>query len=66
MGLFSFMSFHFMCVIMTVVTGRSVALSRRSHMFSTISSLYDVLVHDMQDRQAVARRQYFKKKILSL
>jgi hypothetical protein len=30
----------------TVVTGHSVALSRRSHLFSTMSSLHDVLVHD--------------------
>jgi hypothetical protein len=46
MDLFSFLLFHFMCVIMTVVTGHSVALSRRSHLFSTMSSLHDVLVHD--------------------
>jgi hypothetical protein len=46
MDLFSFLSFHFMCVTMTVVTGHSVALSRRSHLFSTMSSLHDVLVHD--------------------
>jgi hypothetical protein len=45
MDLFSFLSLHFMCVIVTVVTGHSVALSRRSHLFSTISSLHDVLVH---------------------
>jgi hypothetical protein len=46
MNLFSFLSFHFMCVTVTVVTGHSVALSRRSHLFSTMSSLHDVLVHD--------------------
>jgi hypothetical protein len=46
MDLFSFLSFHFMCVTVTVVTGNSVALSRRSHLFSTMSSLHDVLVHD--------------------
>jgi hypothetical protein len=44
--LFSFLSFHFMCVTVTVVTGHSVALSRCSHLFSTMSSLHDVLVHD--------------------
>jgi hypothetical protein len=47
MDLFSFLSFHFMCVTVTVVTGHSVALSRRSHLFSTMSSLHDVLVHDI-------------------
>jgi hypothetical protein len=36
-----------MCVTVTVVTGHSVALSRRSHLFSTMSSLHDVLVHDI-------------------
>jgi hypothetical protein len=46
MDLFSFLSFHFMCVTVTVVTGHSVALSRRSHLFNTMSSLHDVLVHD--------------------
>jgi hypothetical protein len=46
MDLFSFLSFHFMCVTVTVVTGHFVALSRRSHVFSMMSSLYDVLVHD--------------------
>jgi hypothetical protein len=46
MDLFSFLSFHFMCVTVIVVTGYSVALSRRSHLFSTMSSLHDVLVHD--------------------
>jgi hypothetical protein len=46
MDLFSFLSFHFICVTVTVVTGHSVALSRRSHLFSTMSSLHDVLVHD--------------------
>jgi hypothetical protein len=46
MDLFSFLSLHFICVTVTVVTGHSVALSRRSHLFSTMSSLHDVLVHD--------------------
>jgi hypothetical protein len=46
MDLFSFLSFHFICVTVTVVTGHSVALSRCSHLFSTMSSLHDVLVHD--------------------
>jgi hypothetical protein len=46
MDLFSFLSFHFMCVTVTVVIGHSMALSRRSHLFSTMSSLHDVLVHD--------------------
>jgi NADPH-dependent 2,4-dienoyl-CoA reductase/sulfur reductase-like enzyme len=46
MDLFSFLSFHFMCVTVMVVTGHSVALSRRSHLFSTMSSLHDVLVYD--------------------
>jgi hypothetical protein len=46
MDLFSFLSFHFMCVTVTVVTGHFVALSRCSHLFSTMSSLHDVLVHD--------------------
>jgi hypothetical protein len=46
MDLFSFLSFHFMCVTVTVVIGHSVALSRRSHLFSTMSSLHNVLVHD--------------------
>jgi hypothetical protein len=46
MDLFSFLSFHFMCVTVTVVTGHSVALSRHPHLFSTMSSLHDVLVHD--------------------
>jgi hypothetical protein len=48
MDLFSFLSFHFMCVTVTDVTGHSVALNRRSHLFSTMSSLHDVLVHDMR------------------
>jgi hypothetical protein len=43
MDLFSFLSFHFMCVTVTVVTGHSVALSRHSHLFSTMSSLHDVI-----------------------
>jgi hypothetical protein len=47
MDLFSFLSLHFICVTMTVVTGHSVALSRRSHLVSTVSSLHDVLVHDI-------------------
>jgi hypothetical protein len=46
MDLFSFLSLHFMYVTVTVVIGDSVALSRRSHLFSTMSSLHDVLVHD--------------------
>jgi hypothetical protein len=46
MDLFSFLSFHFMCVSVMVVTGHFVALSRCSHLFSTMSSLHDVLVHD--------------------
>jgi hypothetical protein len=37
-----------MCVTVTVVTGHSVALNRRSHLFSTMSSLHDVLVHDKE------------------
>jgi hypothetical protein len=45
MDLYSFLSFHFMCVTMTIVTGHSVALNWRSHLFSTMSSLHDVLVH---------------------
>jgi hypothetical protein len=40
-----------MCVTVTVVTGYSVALSRRSHLFSTMSSLHDVLVHDNTPKQ---------------
>jgi hypothetical protein len=47
MDLFSFLSFHYMCVTVTVVTGHFVALNRRSHLFSTMSSLHDVLVHDI-------------------
>jgi hypothetical protein len=46
MDLFLFLSFYFMCVTVTIVTGHSVALSKRSHLFSTMSSLHDVLVHD--------------------
>jgi hypothetical protein len=46
MDLFSFLSFHFMYVSVTVVTGHSMALSRRSHLFSTMSSLHDILVHN--------------------
>jgi hypothetical protein len=49
MDLFSFLSFHFMCVTVTVVTGHSVALSRRFHLFSTMSSWHDVLVHDIMN-----------------
>jgi hypothetical protein len=48
MDLFSFLSFHFICVTVTVVTGHSVALCRRSHLFSMMSSLHDVLVHNKQ------------------
>jgi hypothetical protein len=51
MDLFSFLSFHFMCVTVTVVTGHSVALNRRSHLFSTMSSLHDVVVHDRFPRE---------------
>jgi hypothetical protein len=47
MDLFSFLSFHSMCVTVTVVTGHSMALNRSSHLFSTMSSLHDVLVHDI-------------------
>jgi hypothetical protein len=46
MDLFSFLSLHFMCVTVTVVTGHSMALSRHSHLVSTMSSLHNVLVHD--------------------
>jgi hypothetical protein len=46
MDLFSFLSFHLMCVTVTVVTGHSVAPRRRFHLFSTMSSLHDVFVHD--------------------
>jgi hypothetical protein len=46
MDLLSFLSFHFIYVTVTVVTGHSVALSRRSHLFSMMSSLHNVLVHD--------------------
>jgi hypothetical protein len=46
MDLFSFLSFHFMCVTMTVVTGHSVVPKKRSHLFSMMSSLHDVLVYD--------------------
>jgi hypothetical protein len=49
MDLFSFLSFHFMCVTVTVVIGHSVALSRCSHLFSMMSFLHDVLVHDSPD-----------------
>jgi hypothetical protein len=35
-----------MCMTVTGVTGHSMALSGRSHLFSTMSSLHDVLVHD--------------------
>jgi hypothetical protein len=35
-----------MCVTVMVVTGHSVALNRRSHLFSTMSSLHDVVVHN--------------------
>jgi urate oxidase len=57
MDLFSFLSFHFMCVTVTVVTVHSVALSRRSHLFSTMSSLHDVLVHDICNQ---AYHEYIK------
>jgi hypothetical protein len=55
MDLFSILSFHFMCVTVTVVTGHSVALNRRSHLFSTMSSLHDVVVHDMFNTLYVLR-----------
>jgi oligoribonuclease (3'-5' exoribonuclease) len=45
MDLFSFLSFHFICVTVTVVTGHSVALNRRSHLFSMMPSLHDVLMY---------------------
>jgi hypothetical protein len=38
-----------MYVTVTVFTGNSVALNRRSHLFSTMSSLHDVLVHDKKN-----------------
>ena len=50
MDLFSFLSFHFMCLTMTVVTCHFVALSRHSHMFSMMSSLHNVLMHDMLEK----------------
>jgi hypothetical protein len=54
MDLFSFLSFHFMCMTVTVVTGHSVALTRGSHLFRTMSSLHDVLVHDTNDVKKLA------------
>jgi hypothetical protein len=51
MDFFSFLSLHFMYVTVTVVTGHSVALSGRSHLVSTMSSLHDVLVHDTLEMQ---------------
>jgi hypothetical protein len=42
-------------VTVTVVTGHSVALNRRSHLFSTMSSLHDVLVHDKNNVFQVLR-----------
>jgi hypothetical protein len=42
-----------MCVTVTVVIGHFVALSRRSYLFSTMSSLHDVLVHDTLKAQGV-------------
>jgi hypothetical protein len=42
----------------TVVTGHSVALSRRSHLFSTMSSLHDVLVHDRLKEQSSRSTSY--------
>jgi hypothetical protein len=41
----------------TVVTGHSVALNRHSHLFSTMSSLHDVLVHD-KDSIALHKQPY--------
>jgi hypothetical protein len=43
MDLFSFLSFQFLYVTVTVVTSHFVALSRHSHLFSTMSSLHNVL-----------------------
>jgi hypothetical protein len=60
MDLFSFLSFHFMCVTVTVVTGHSVALNRRSHLFSTMSSLHDVLVQNN-----IKKRHFFCIDLLS-
>jgi hypothetical protein len=60
MDLFSFLSFHFMCVTVTVVTGHSVALSRRSHLFSTMSSLHDVLVHDIMLKLCMIHLIFYK------
>jgi hypothetical protein len=53
MDLFSFLSFHFMCMTVTVVTSHSVDLSRSSHLFSTMSSLHDVLVHDKASKENI-------------
>jgi hypothetical protein len=58
MDLFSFLSFHFMCVIVTVVIGHSVALSKRSHLFNTMSSLHNVLVHDSCQVRFLGRGVY--------
>jgi hypothetical protein len=58
MDLFSFLAFHFMCVTVTVVTGHSMALSRRSPLFSTMSSLHDVLVHDNCQVRRLGRSVY--------
>jgi hypothetical protein len=48
-----------MCVTVTVVTGHSVALSRRSHLFSTMSSLHDVLVHDTFESNWLPMASFF-------
>jgi hypothetical protein len=47
-----------MCVTVTVVTGYSVALNRRSHLFSMMSSLHDVLVHDSYQVRRLGRGVY--------
>jgi hypothetical protein len=62
MDLFSFLSFHFMCVTVMVVTCHSVALSRRSHLFSTMSSLHDVLVHDNAFRGNITKTSFTTNK----
>jgi hypothetical protein len=65
MNFFSFLSLHFMCVNVTVVTGHSVALSRRSHLVSMMSSLHDVLVHDKSVR-ALQRKRFCYVSIVQL
>jgi hypothetical protein len=63
MDLFSFLSFHFMCVTVTVVTGHSVALNRRSHLFSMMLSLHDVVVHDSLLARGEASPQCKKQRL---